>query len=158
MLRIAEELCLRRSDLLSQAERELLITEVLDEVFGLGPLEPLFNDPTISDILINGPHTVYVEQTGQLESSDVKFIDDAHVVAIVQRIAGQVGRRIDEATQMVDARLADGSRLNAIIPPLAIDGPLVSIRRFGSHRLTTEDLLATESVAPEILEFLISMR
>ena len=152
--RIAEELCRRRSDLLSLAERESLVNEVLDEVFGLGPLEPLFRDPDITDILINGPKTVYIERFGKLELTDVKFNDDAHVMAIVQRIAGQVGRRIDETTPMVDARLPDGSRLNAIIPPLALDGPLVSVRRFGVRRLTTVDLLRNHSVAPDTLEFL----
>ena len=144
--RIAEELCHRRSDLLSFAEREALVNEVLDEVFGLGPLEPLFRDPDIADILINGPKTVYIERNGKLELTDVQFNDDGHVMAIVQRIAGQVGRRIDETTPMVDARLPDGSRLNAIIPPLALDGPLVSIRRFGIRRLTTVDLLNNHSV------------
>jgi pilus assembly protein CpaF len=152
--RITESLCSKRSDLLSRHDRELLVREVLDEVFGLGPLEPLFSDPTISDILINSADTVYVERNGELELSKVKFIDSEHVVAIVQRIVGQVGRRVDETTPMVDARLADGSRLNAIIPPLAIDGPLVSIRRFGQRRITVDDLLANGSIAPEMLTFL----
>ncbi len=152
--RIAEELCRHRSDLLSLSERESLINEVLDEVFGLGPLEPLFRDSAITDILINGPDTVYVERNGRLEPSKVRFIDNEHVVTIVQRIAGRVGRRVDETTPMVDARLPDGSRLNAIIPPLALDGPLVSIRRFGSHRLTSSDLVANDSITPEMLDFL----
>jgi pilus assembly protein CpaF len=152
--RIAEELCRQRSDLLSLAEREALVNEVLDEVFGLGPLEPLFRDPDICDILINGPKMVYVERNGKLSLTNVRFTDNEHVTAIVQRIAGRVGRRVDETTPMVDARLPDGSRLNAIIPPLALDGPLVSIRRFGARRLTTVDLINNHSVAPDTLEFL----
>jgi len=152
--RIAEELCHRRSDLLSMSERETLINEVLDEVFGLGPLEPLFRDSDVTDILINGPTMVYVERQGRLEPTNVKFMDDEHVLSIVQRIVGRVGRRVDETTPMVDARLPDGSRLNAIIPPLALDGPLVSIRRFGSKRLAPDDLLKNGSIAPEMLDFL----
>ncbi len=152
--RIAEQLSRHRSDLLSQQEKETLVTDVLDEVFGLGPLERLFNDLEITDILVNGPKTVYVERHGRLELSDVQFIDQAHVLAIIHRIAGRVGRRIDETTPMVDARLPDGSRLNAIVAPLALDGPLVSIRRFGARPLTATDLQANQSVTPEILEFL----
>jgi pilus assembly protein CpaF len=152
--RVAEDLCQRRSDLLSMHDRETLANEVMDEIFGLGPLEPLFRDPDISDILINGPKHVYIERQGKLELSRVTFMDDSHVLSIVQRIAGRVGRRIDEATPMVDARLPDGSRLNAIIPPLALDGPLVSVRRFGTRRLTTDDLLRNVSIVPEMLEFL----
>jgi pilus assembly protein CpaF len=152
--RIAEQICDRRTDLLNLSEREGLIDEVLDEVFGLGPLESLFRDSDVTDILINGPRTVYVERHGRLQPTKVRFIDDPHVLSIVQRIAGRVGRRIDETTPMVDCRLPDGSRLNAIIPPLALDGPLVSIRRFGTRRLTTSDLLAIKSIAPEIIEFL----
>jgi pilus assembly protein CpaF len=152
--RVAEELCDRRTDLLNLSERETLVDEVLDEVFGLGPLEPVFNDADVTDVLINGPKTVYIERHGRLELSKVKFIDDAHVLAIVQRIAARVGRRVDETTPMVDARLPDGSRLNAVIPPLALDGPLVSIRRFGSRRLTTSDLLKNQSLTSEIIEFI----
>jgi pilus assembly protein CpaF len=152
--RLAEELCRRRSDLMNMAEREALINEVMDEVFGLGPLEPLLRDPHVSDILINGPMTVYVERAGRLERTNIKFADNEHVLAIVQRIAGRIGRRIDETTPMVDARLADGSRLNAIIPPLALDGPLVSIRRFGAHRLGPQDLLANGSLTEDMLTFI----
>jgi pilus assembly protein CpaF len=151
---IAEQLCHNRSDLLSASERESLINDVLDEVFGLGPLEPLFRNGDITDILINGPNSVYVEQHGKLEKTNVTFMDDEHVLSIVQRIVGRVGRRVDETTPMVDARLPDGSRLNAIIPPLALDGPLVSIRRFGSRRFDVDDLLASQSIAPEMIEFL----
>ena len=152
--RVTEELCARRSDLLSLTEREGLVNEVLDEIFGLGPLEPLFSDLEITDILINGPKTVFVERFGKLEPTNVQFVDDDHVLAIVQRIVGHVGRRVDETTPMVDARLADGSRLNAIIPPLALDGPLVSIRRFGMRRLDVDGLLENHSIAPEMLRFL----
>ncbi len=151
---ITQELCRLRSDFLSPAEQEVLINGIMDDVFGLGPLESLVADPAITDILINGPNTVYVERQGNLSLTDVKFMDDAHVVSIVQRIAGRIGRRIDETNPMVDARLPDGSRLNAIIPPLALDGPLVSIRRFGTRRFTTGDLLKFDSIAPDMLQFL----
>jgi pilus assembly protein CpaF len=150
----AEALLSRRRDLLNLVERERLVNEVIDEVFGLGPLEPLFRDPSITDILINGPKTVYVERHGRLERADVTFSNDAHIIKIVQRIVSAIGRRIDETSPMVDARLPDGSRLNAIIPPLAVDGPLVSIRRFGSKPLGVEDLLANRSITPEIVQFL----
>jgi pilus assembly protein CpaF len=152
--RAAEELCRLSSDLLSLSERERLVNEVLDETFGLGPLEPLFQDPTITDIMINGPKTVYVERNGQLEMADITFIDNKHLVQIVQRIVSRVGRRVDETTPMVDARLPDGSRVNAIIPPLALDGALVSIRRFGSKPLTIKDLLDKKSITPEMVHFL----
>lgn len=152
--RAAEEMCRHSSDLLSLSERERLVNEVLDETFGLGPLEPLLRDPNISDILINGPKTVYVERHGRLELSDVTFVDDRHVIQIVQRIVGRVGRRVDETTPMVDARLADGSRVNAIIPPLALDGPLVSIRRFGAKPLTIQNLVEYKALTPEMVQFL----
>jgi pilus assembly protein CpaF len=152
--RIAEQLSRNRTDLLSQHEKEMLANDVLDEVFGLGPLESLFNDLEITDILVNGPKTVYVERHGRLELSNVQFIDQAHVMAIIHRIASRVGRRVDETTPMVDARLPDGSRLNAIVAPLALDGPLVSIRRFGARPLNAADLLENRSVTSEILDFL----
>src|SRR4051794_11249598 len=135
----AEELCRLRADLLNLSERERLVNEVLDETFGLGPLEPLMRDPTITDIMVNGPKVVYVERKGRLERAEVAFHDERHLLQIVQRIAGRVGRRVDEPSPMVDARLADGSRVNAIIPPLALDGTLLSIRRFGSKPLLTDD-------------------
>jgi pilus assembly protein CpaF len=152
--RVAQELSQRNSDLLSLGERERLVNEVLDETFGLGPLEPLMRDPAITDILINGPKTVYIEREGRLETADVAFHDDRHLIQIVQRIVGEVGRRVDETTPMVDARLPDGSRINAIIPPLALDGPLVSIRRFGTSPLQMADLLTRQSVVPDIVRFL----
>ena len=152
--RAAEELLNQCSDLLNESERERLVNEVIDETFGLGPLEALFRDKTITDILINGPESVYVERHGRLHLTKVKFADDRHLLQIIQRIVSAVGRRVDETSPMVDARLADGSRVNAIIPPLAVDGALVSIRRFGSKPLDVLDLLANQSIAPEMLEFL----
>ena len=142
------------SDLLSLQDRERLVEEVLDETFGYGPLEELLRDPTISDILINGAKTIYVERRGKLHRSHVTFRDDKHLLMIIQRICGRVGRRVDETVPMVDARLADGSRVNAIIPPLALDGPLVSIRRFGNKPLLADDLIANLSIVPDMIEFL----
>jgi pilus assembly protein CpaF len=129
------------------------VDEIMAEAFGLGPLDPLMNDPTVSDILVNGPHTVYVERRGQLEMTDLVFADNTHLMQIIQRIAARVGRRTDEMSPMVDARLPDGSRVNAIIPPLALDGPVLSIRRFGV-RLTAEDLLDNATLAPQMLTVL----
>src|SRR5438552_1628948 len=130
--------------------RERLIDEVLDETFGFGPLEMLLKDPTISDILVNGAYKVYVERRGKLEKTDVKFRDNDHLLQIIDRIVSKVGRRVDETSPMVDARLPDGSRVNAIIPPLALDGPSVSIRRFGSNPLKLEDLLNYKAFTPEM--------
>jgi pilus assembly protein CpaF len=152
--RVAEELCQRSSNLLNRAERERLVGEVLDETFGLGPLEALMADPTISDILINGHGTVYVERNGRLEKADVVFTDERHLVHIVQRIVGRVGRRVDETSPMVDGRLPDGSRINAIIPPLALDGSLVSIRRFGVRPLLASDLVEKGALTDEMVAFL----
>src|SRR4051794_37821434 len=152
--RVADELCQRSSSLLSRAEREKLVNEVLDETFGLGPLEPLMNDPTISDILINGHDTIYVERNGVLEQASIAFTDERHLLHIVQRIVGQAGRRVDETSPMVDSRLPDGSRINAIIPPLALDGALVSIRRFGAKPIQAADLVAKKSIPLEMLDFL----
>jgi pilus assembly protein CpaF len=152
--RAAEELIRHGSELLNLAERERLVSEVIDETFGLGPLEPLMRDATISDILVNGPKIVYVERKGRLEQADIAFNDDRHLIQIIQRIVGRVGRRVDETSPMVDARLPDGSRVNAIIPPLALDGALLSIRRFGSRPLLVEDLIAHKAIAPEMVEFL----
>jgi pilus assembly protein CpaF len=139
---------------LSAPERQQLAREVLNEVFGLGPLEPLLQDPTINDILVNTHKHVYVERAGVLEKTNVVFKDDAHLMQIIERIVSAVGRRVDESSPMVDARLADGSRVNAIIPPLAIDGPILSIRRFGVVPLTAEDLLANRTLTPQMLELL----
>lgn len=150
----AEQLCGMNVGLLSQADRERLIDELLDETLGLGPLEPLMRDPTISDILINGPQNIFVERRGRLEQTPVRFRDLDHLIGIVQRIAGRVGRRIDESSPMVDARLADGSRLNAVIKPLALDGALVSIRRFSSRPLAPGDLIQRGAGTPAMFDFL----
>ncbi len=139
---------------LTPVEREQIIGEVIDETFGLGPLEPLFRDDTVTDIMINGAHKVYIERNGRLLESNVKFANDDHVIKIIQRIVGAIGRRIDETSPMVDGRLEDGSRINAIIPPLALDGPLVSIRRFGAKPLKAQNLLDNHSITREMLEFL----
>ncbi len=138
----------------SAAERERLSREVLDEVFGLGPLEPLLQDPTINDILVNGYKSVYVERAGVLEKTNVTFKDDAHLMNIIEKIVSGVGRRVDESSPMVDARLADGSRVNVIIPPLAIHGPTLSIRRFGHVPLEAEDLLTNRTLTPPMLDLL----
>ncbi|MGC1186798.1 MAG: CpaF family protein, partial [Candidatus Acidiferrales bacterium] len=135
-------------------ERERLSAEVLDEVFGLGPLEPLLNDPTVSDILVNTHKRVYVERHGILEETSVQFRDDTHLMTIIDRIVSAIGRRVDESSPMVDARLADGSRVNAIIPPLAVDGPCLSIRRFGRDRLMAADLVQNNTLTAEMLEML----
>src|SRR5436190_8895187 len=139
---------------LSGMERRQLASEVLSEVFGLGPLEPLLEDPTISDILVNTHKQVYVERAGLLEKTNVVFKDDAHLMQIIERLASGVGRRVDESSPLVDARLADGSRVNCIIPPLAIDGPSLSIRRFGHVPLQADDLLANHTLTPQMLELL----
>jgi pilus assembly protein CpaF len=150
----AEVLCRLSPELLTAGERDRLVNEVIDETFGLGPLEKLMRDAAVTDILINGPKTVYVERNGLLERSDVAFIDNRHLVQIVQRIVGRVGRRVDETTPMVDARLPDGSRINAVIPPLALDGALVSIRRFGSRPFQLTDLIEKKAIAKEMVTFL----
>jgi pilus assembly protein CpaF len=142
--------------LLSAIEKQQISDEVLDEVFGLGPLEPLLQDPTISDILVNGAKQVYVERKGLLELTNVAFRDDAHLLRIIDKIVSQVGRRVDESTPMVDARLTDGSRVNAIIPPLAIDGPLLSIRRFSTDKLLPPDLVSRRAMTQGMMELLES--
>ncbi|MBE0658038.1 MAG: CpaF family protein [Bryobacteraceae bacterium] len=140
--------------LLSSLEKQQICDEVLDEVFGLGPLEPLLQDPTISDILVNGCRQVYVERRGLLELTSVTFRDDSHLIRIIDKIVSQVGRRIDESTPMVDARLSDGSRVNAIIPPLSLDGPLVSIRRFSQDKLMPADLVEKRALTAGMMELL----
>jgi len=151
---VVEHLCDTEDTLLNRAERERLIEEVLDETFGLGPLEMLLKDHTISDILINGPKSVYVERRGKLDKTAVTFRNDKHLLQIIDRIVSKVGRRVDETCPMVDARLSDGSRVNAIIPPLALDGPAVSIRRFGANPLKLEDLLNYKAFTPEMVMLL----
>jgi pilus assembly protein CpaF len=139
---------------LSLLEKEQLVEEVLDEIFGLGPLEPLLRDKTISDILVTTAHLVYVERAGKLERTNVEFKDDAHLLRIIERVVSRVGRRVDESSPMVDARLPDGSRVNAVIPPLAVDGPLLSIRRFGGSPLQPVDLLRNQSITDPMLQLL----
>ncbi len=151
---ILETLVVDESTPMSLQERERLSQEVLDEVFGLGPLEPLLADPTISDILVNTYKHVYIERRGMLEATAIQFRDDAHLMSIIDRIVAAIGRRVDESSPMVDARLADGSRVNAIIPPLALDGPCLSIRRFGVDRLTAEDLIHNNTLTQPMLELL----
>jgi len=148
--RILEE----RRVLLTLEERERVVGEIQDEVFGLGPLEPLLQDPTVTDVLVNGNQNVYVERHGRLEKTVARFKDDAHLMRIIEKIVSAVGRRVDETSPLVDARLQDGSRVNVIIPPLALDGPVMSIRRFGAEPLRAEDLVAYGSITAEILEFL----
>jgi pilus assembly protein CpaF len=146
---IAEE-----STPLSMSEREVILGDVVDEVFGLGPLEPLLRDPSVSDILVNTYKSVYVERGGKLEKHPTTFQDDRHLLRVIDRIVSGVGRRVDDSSPMVDARLPDGSRVNAIIPPLAVDGPLLSIRRFPAERLKAEDLVTLRSMTRPMLEFL----
>ncbi len=142
---------------LSFAERERLSREILDEIFGLGPLEPLLRDPSISDILVNRYNRVYVERAGKLEPTGLSFKDDQHLMQIIDRIVSRVGRRVDESSPMVDARLADGSRVNAIIPPLAIDGPCLSIRRFGRDPVTARVMVENKTLTEPMLELLSHM-
>ena len=148
---VVEHLCDNENTLLNRSERDRLVDEVLDETFGLGPLELLLKDPSISDILINGPKNIYVERRGKMERTAVEFRDNEHLHQIIDRIVSKVGRRVDETCPMVDARLEDGSRVNAIIPPLALDGAAMSIRRFGSNPLTLEDLLEFKTFTPEMV-------
>ena len=154
--------CSRRVDILlneqrtplSAPEKAQLLREVLDEIFGLGPIEEFLRDPKVSDVLVNGPKRVYIERFGKLELTDVTFRDDEHLIQVIQRIAARIGRRIDESSPMLDARLADGSRVNAIIPPLALDGPAMSIRRFGTIPIDVDSLLKLGSLTQEMVLFL----
>ena len=139
---------------LSLVEKDRVIEEILDEVFGLGPLEPLLQDPTISDILVTTPKLVYVERGGKLYRTPVEFKDDAHLLRIIEKVVSRVGRRVDESSPLVDARLPDGSRVNAAIPPVAVDGPLLSIRRFGRHALKGEDLVSKLAMTEGMLDLL----
>ncbi len=152
--KIVQNLLAQEETPLNLEEREKLVEQVLDEVFGLGPLEPLINDPTVSDILVNTFDQVYVERDGRLEETEVTFRDDQHLMQVIDRIVSAVGRRIDDAQPMVDARLEDGSRVNAVIPPLAIDGPHVSIRKFRTDVLSAADLLRNGTMTEQMLEVL----
>jgi pilus assembly protein CpaF len=152
--RLAESMLAQESTPLSSVERERLVNEVQHELFGLGPLEPLLADSTISDILVNSHRTIYIERRGKLELTNVKFKDDEHLMRVIERIVSTVGRRIDESSPMVDARLKDGSRVNAIIPPLSIDGPVVSIRRFGAEPLRMSALIDNKALTKDIADML----
>ncbi len=152
--RLAESVLAQEAMPLSTSERERLVNDVQHELFGLGPLEPLLADPSISDILVNSHSTIYIERGGKLERSDVAFKDDEHLMRVIERIVSTVGRRIDESSPMVDARLQDGSRVNAIIPPLSIDGPILSIRRFGSEPLRMAKLIEYKALTKDIADML----
>lgn len=152
--RVVERLLEEERVPMTLAEQNRIVEEVLDEVLGLGPLEPLLKEPSISDILVNGPNKVYIERAGRLSLTQVRFRDNAHLLHIIEKIVAQAGRRIDEAQPIVDARLQDGSRVNAIIPPLALDGPALSIRRFGRHVITSEELISFKTLSPGMLRFL----
>ena len=152
--RLAEAVLAQEAMPLSAAERERLVSDVQHELFGLGPLEPLLKDPTISDILVNKHDTIYIERRGKIERTNVTFKDDEHLMRVIERIVSSIGRRIDESSPMVDARLADGSRVNAIIPPLAIDGPVVSIRRFGADPLKMTSLIDNKALTKDIADML----
>jgi pilus assembly protein CpaF len=152
---LAQELCELKGANLPDDKRARLLPELMDEVFGLGPLERLASDPEVTDILVNSPFEVHIERHGQLELTDVIFADDDHILRTVQRIAAKVGRRIDETSPMVDARLADGSRINAVVPPLAIDGPVLSIRRFSAEPLRLDAMIENGSLSSDMADFLI---
>src|SRR3954451_16819516 len=151
---IVERLILDEAVPMTMAEREKVIEEILDEVFGLGPLEPLLKDPTISDILVNGHDNIYIERGGRMVETNIRFKDQAHVRMIIERIVSAVGRRIDDSSPIVDARLADGSRVCAVIPPLSLIGPVISIRRYGKKVLSSEDLLKNETFTTGMLDFM----
>src|SRR5258708_28302784 len=152
--RLAEDLLEAENAPLSEIERDRLVNEVHHELFGLGPLEPLLADQTISDILVNTYSSIYIERRGKLEKTAISFKDDEHLIRVIERIVSTVGRPIDEAQPMVDARLPDGSRVNAIIPPLAIDGPVLSIRRFGSEPLRMTALIEKRALTKDIADML----
>jgi pilus assembly protein CpaF len=151
---VVKEIITEQKVPLSMNEQQKIQSDLLDEVFGLGPLEPLLRDPTISDVLVNGKDRVFIERGGVLERTDTTFRDDRHLMQIIDRIVSRVGRRVDESSPMVDARLPDGSRVNAIIPPLALDGPTLSIRRFGTGPVAANQLVELKSVSVEMIEML----
>jgi pilus assembly protein CpaF len=152
---LADYLCTRQSVSLDRSQRETMVDEIMDEIYGFGPIESLMVDPNVTDILINGPDKVLVERHGLLETTNLRFADSAHLMQFIQRLVGRAGRRIDESSPIVDARLPDGSRFNAVIPPLALCGPTVSIRRFGNRRIQMEDMIKYGSLAPAMADFLI---
>jgi pilus assembly protein CpaF len=153
---LAAHLCSQQTVNLPADDRETMVREIMDEIYGFGPIEPLMNDPDVSDVLINGPDSVFIERNGLLERTDIRFANDEHLIHFIQRLVGRAGRRIDEVSPMVDAKLPDGSRLNAVIPPLALRGPTVSIRRFKSKGVTFEDMVRTGSLTPEMADFMVA--
>ena len=153
---LASHLCSLQSVALSGSDREAMVTEIMNEIYGFGPLQPLMNDPDVSDVLVNGSQNVYIERNGQLEPTAIKFANDEHLLQYIQRLVGRAGRRIDEVSPMVDAKLPDGSRLNAVIPPLALRGPTLSIRRFKTKVMVFEDMVRVGSLAQEMSDFLIA--
>ena len=152
---LASHLCTLEEVNLSGEHREQMVREIMDEIYGFGPLEPLMNDPEISDVLVNAPDRVFVERNGLLQHTNIQFADEHHLMRLIHRLVGRAGRRIDEVSPMVDAKLPDGSRLNAVIPPLALRGPTISIRRFRSRALLFEDMVSMGSMAPEMADFLV---
>lgn len=152
---LATHLCTMEAVALPPEQRDMMVREIMDEIYGFGPLEPLMNDPEVSDVLVNGADRVFIERRGLLEATDVRFADDQHLMRLIHRLVGRAGRRIDEVSPMVDAKLPDGSRLNAVIPPLALKGPTISIRKFAKRALLFEDMVRYGSLAPEIADFLI---
>lgn len=153
---LASHLCSQETVNLPPDDREAMVREIMDEIYGFGPIEPLMNDPDISDVLVNGPDSVFIERNGLLERTDIRFANDEHLIHFIQRLVGRAGRRIDEVSPMVDAKLPDGSRLNAVIPPLALRGPTVSIRRFKSRGITFEHMVSTECLTPEMADFMVA--
>ncbi len=152
---LADYLCTRQSVKMDQQQREVMVVEIMDEIYGFGPIESLMVDPQVTDILVNGPDRVLIERNGILETTNIRFADSNHLMHFIHRLVGRAGRRIDESSPMVDARLPDGSRFNAVIPPLALCGPTISIRRFGNRRLQMEDMIKYGSLAPAMADFLI---
>lgn len=148
------EVLASESEPMSAADRKQLIADIIDDILGYGPLEPLLHDPTVTEVMANGPERVYVERDGRLEETDVTFLDEGHLRRVMEKIVGEVGRRIDEAQPYVDARLPDGSRVNAVIPPVSIDGPMLTIRKFSSEAFTGEDLIAYGTWTPKVAHFL----
>jgi pilus assembly protein CpaF len=153
---LAGHICSLEEVRLDPADREVMVQELLDEIYGFGPLEALMQDPDVTDVLVNGPDRIFVERCGLLEETDVRFADEAHLMQVIHRLVGRAGRRIDEVSPMVDAKLPDGSRLNAVIPPLALKGPTVSIRRFSQRALLFEDMIRMGSLTREMAKFLES--
>lgn len=153
---LASHLCEQQAVNLPPADRDVMVREIMDEIYGFGPIESLMSNPDISDVLINGPDSVFIERNGLLERTEIRFADNEHLMHFIQRLVGRAGRRIDEVSPMVDAKLPDGSRLNAVIPPLALRGPTVSIRRFKNRAVVFEDMVQAGSLTPEMADFLIA--